>query len=57
MTAIHGQGDPREWSSAVRAERAMCFADYSAALDREGCAADAYAESVRRLSRFLWRSA
>jgi hypothetical protein len=42
-----------QWSSAVRAERAICFAAYTAALDREGCAAEAYAESVRRLSRFL----
>jgi hypothetical protein len=43
-----------QWSSAAWAERAGCFAAYTAALDREGCAAEAYAESVRRLSRFLW---
>ena len=49
VTAGYGR-----WSTAVRAERALGFAAYSAALDREGCAAERYAASVKRLRQFLW---
>jgi hypothetical protein len=36
--------------SAPRAERALVFAAFQAALDREGSAADAYAQQIRQLS-------
>lgn len=42
------------WSHESGADRMMWFAAYKAALDREECAAELYALSVRRLGRFLW---
>jgi hypothetical protein len=44
------------WSRAARADRAICFAAYTAALDREGFAAERYAASVKRVYRFLLAS-
>ena len=38
------------FSSAPRAERALTFAAFEAALDREESAAEAYAAHVRRLA-------
>jgi hypothetical protein len=38
------------WSTAPREERTISFATYIAALDREECAAKAYASAIRRLS-------
>lgn len=35
---------------ASKAERPLAFAAFHAALDREGSAADAYAQQIRRLS-------
>ena len=36
--------------SASKEERPLAFAAFQAALDREGSAADAYAEQIRRLA-------
>jgi len=36
--------------AASREERPLVFAAYRAALDREGSAADAYAQQIRRLA-------
>ncbi|HJS96055.1 MAG TPA: hypothetical protein VJ741_17465 [Solirubrobacteraceae bacterium] len=36
--------------SASKEERPLVFAAFQAALDREGSAADAYAEQIRRLA-------
>lgn len=35
--------------AAAKEERSLVFAAYHAALDREGSAADAYAQQIRRL--------
>jgi hypothetical protein len=62
--AIERYVEWREECDAVRAtyerssrtagvDRTMWFAAYNAALDREECAAGAFAASVRRLGRFL----
>jgi hypothetical protein len=43
------------WSSAPRAENAVRFAAYTAALDQEQSAASAYAQSISELERWLPR--
>jgi hypothetical protein len=44
----------RCWSSQRSTERTTSFAAYTAALDREECAARVYADAVGRVTRFLW---
>jgi hypothetical protein len=44
----------RSWSSAHAGEQAISFGTYSAALDREECAATAYDGAVERVKRFPW---
>jgi hypothetical protein len=44
------------WSVTSRAERALRFAAYTAALDREQKTAAAYAEAVTDVERWLQRS-
>jgi hypothetical protein len=41
----------RRWSSACRADAALAFAAYAAALDREERAAAAYARRLRRVAQ------
>ena len=41
----------RAWATAPRASAAFAFRDYSAALEREGRAAETYAAQARRLAR------
>jgi hypothetical protein len=40
----------RRFSSAQPSERALAFAAYSAALEREGSASEAYEAQIRRIS-------
>jgi hypothetical protein len=44
----------RCWSSERSTECTMSFAAYTAALDREECAARVYAGAMGRVTRFLW---
>jgi hypothetical protein len=53
--AQHVQIAYREWRRAAREEAASAFAGYTAALDREERASEAYAGHVERASRFVAR--
>jgi hypothetical protein len=42
------------WSGDLRANSAMLFAAHHAAIDREECAADRYAEALEVLREQIW---